>query len=95
MALNDSGHGLQVQGPLNIPEQGARIPLIQAGASESGRDFAASVADLVFAPTPDKEAALELRRDLGRRLGHTARAWRTSVAATGRRRGGHGMARLR
>ncbi|MDF5978613.1 LLM class flavin-dependent oxidoreductase [Pseudomonas aeruginosa] len=43
------------------------IPLVQAGASESGRDFAASVADLVFAPTPDKEAALELRRDLSRR----------------------------
>ncbi|MDF5939592.1 LLM class flavin-dependent oxidoreductase [Pseudomonas aeruginosa] len=40
---------------------------MQAGASESGRDFAASVADLVFAPTPDKEAALELRRDLSRR----------------------------
>lgn len=43
------------------------FPLVQAGASESGRDFAASVADLVFAPTPDKEAALELRRDLSRR----------------------------
>jgi len=37
------------------------------GASSTGRDFAASVADIVFAPTPDLDAALELRRDLSRR----------------------------
>ncbi|WP_437884385.1 NtaA/DmoA family FMN-dependent monooxygenase [Pseudomonas sp. LRF_L74] len=59
------GDYLKVKGPLSVPAYpGTRIPLIQAGASESGRDFAASVADLVFAPAPDIEAALELRRDL-------------------------------
>lgn len=52
--INHQGDFLQVQGPLNLPEQGARIPLIQAGASDSGRDFAARVADIVFAPTPDQ-----------------------------------------
>lgn len=63
--VDHDGEFLKVKGPLNLPAFGeARIPLVQAGASESGRDFAASVADLVFAPTPDKEAALELRRDL-------------------------------
>ncbi len=66
--VDHDGEFLKVKGPLNLPAFGeAGIPLVQAGASESGRDFAASVADLVFAPTPDKEAALELRRDLSRR----------------------------
>lgn len=66
--VNHQGEHFKVKGPLNVPAfPGARIPFIQAGASESGRDFAASVADLVFSPTPDKEAALELRRDLSRR----------------------------
>ncbi|MDF5956196.1 LLM class flavin-dependent oxidoreductase [Pseudomonas aeruginosa] len=56
--VDHDGEFLKVKGPLNLPAFGeARIPLVQAGASESGRDFAASVADLVFAPTPDKEAA--------------------------------------
>ncbi|UQS88722.1 NtaA/DmoA family FMN-dependent monooxygenase [Pseudomonas chlororaphis subsp. piscium] len=67
-AIDHDGPHLRVRGPLNLPAfANARIPLIQAGASDTGRDFAASVADLVFAPTPDKEAALELRRDLSRR----------------------------
>lgn len=67
-AIDHDGKHLKVKGPLNLPAfPGPRIPLIQAGASASGRDFAASVADLVFAPTPDKEAALELRRDLSQR----------------------------
>ena len=65
--IDHQGDFLQVQGPLNLPEQGSRIPLIQAGASDSGRDFAARVADIVFAPTPDQAAAAELRRDLSRR----------------------------
>lgn len=73
--VNHDGPHLKVKGPLNLPAfAGTRIPLIQAGASESGRDFAASVADLVFAPTPDKEAALELRRDLGLRAQRHGRA---------------------
>ncbi|MEG0859211.1 MAG: NtaA/DmoA family FMN-dependent monooxygenase [Pseudomonas sp.] len=74
-AIDHEGHYLKVKGPLNVPAfADARIPLIQAGASESGRDFAASVADLVFAPTPDIEAALELRRDLSARAKHHGRA---------------------
>ena len=66
--VDHEGTFFKVRGPLNLPAYpGPRIPLIQAGASDTGRDFAASVADLVFAPTPDQEAALELRRDLSRR----------------------------
>lgn len=66
--VNHQGQHFKVKGPLNLPAfGGARIPFVQAGASESGRDFAASVADLVFSPTPDMDAALDLRRDLSRR----------------------------
>ncbi|HKS13952.1 MAG TPA: NtaA/DmoA family FMN-dependent monooxygenase [Pseudomonas sp.] len=73
--VDHDGQYLRVKGPLNLPSfPGPRIPLIQAGASDSGRDFAASVADLVFAPTPDKDAALELRRDLSRRAEHHGRS---------------------
>ena len=66
--VNHDGAHFKVKGPLNLPAfGGARIPFVQAGASDSGRDFAASVADLVFSPTTDIEAALDLRRDLSRR----------------------------
>ncbi|TBU98522.1 LLM class flavin-dependent oxidoreductase [Stutzerimonas kirkiae] len=74
--IDHQGEHLRVKGPLNLPAFKARIPLVQAGASDSGRDFAASVADLVFAPTPDKEAALELRHDLSRRAERHGRAAR-------------------
>lgn len=65
--INHEGEHFRVRGPLNMPAFDARIPLIQAGASEAGRDFAASVADVVFAPTPDLQAAQDLRDDLSRR----------------------------
>jgi len=66
------GQYFNVQGPLNLPARGAgRIPLFQAGASEWGRDFAARVADAVFAATPDISAGAELRQDLrGRATTH-------------------------
>lgn len=64
-----------VKGPLNLPAHASRIPLVQAGASPEGRDFASSVADAVFASTPDMQAAIELRADLRRRAeGHGRRA---------------------
>lgn len=74
--IDHAGASFSVKGPLNLPAYGgAPIPLIQAGASPVGRDFAAGVADAVFASTPDQEAALELRTDLRRRaLGHGRRA---------------------
>lgn len=63
--IDHRGAHFQVRGPLNLPAfPGSQIPLVQAGASTEGRDFAASVADAVFASTPDMQAALDLRRDL-------------------------------
>lgn len=66
--IEHSGEYFKVQGPLNIPQHiSGEIPLFQAGASESGRNFAASVADAIFAATPDVESGIELRQDLRRR----------------------------
>ena len=63
--INHEGRFYSVRGPLNLPRYDkARIPLIQAGASDAGRAFAASVADAVFASTPDQAAAFGLRADL-------------------------------
>lgn len=59
------GPHFQVAGPLNVPAwSSGEVPLFQAGASSEGRDFAASIADAVFAATPDTAAGVELRRDL-------------------------------
>lgn len=66
--IKHQGAHFTVEGPLNLPAfPGRRIPLFQAGASPEGRDFAARVADGVFAATPDMAAAIELRQDIRRR----------------------------
>lgn len=43
------------------------MAFFQAGASDQGRDFAASVADAIFAAIPDMAAGIELRADLRHR----------------------------
>lgn len=70
--IDHEGPFLSVKGPLNLPAwSDSPIPLVQAGSSPAGRTFAASVADAVFASAPDKDAAIEIRRDLRRRAeGH-------------------------
>ncbi|SCC13151.1 Monooxygenase, NtaA/SnaA/SoxA [Bacillus cereus] len=66
--IEHNGEYFKVKGPLNIPQHiSGEMPLFQAGASESGRNFAASVADAIFAATPDVESGMELRQDLRRR----------------------------
>ena len=65
--IEHQGCFFEVQGPLNIPAYPAKIPYFQAGASEAGRDFAASTADGIFAATPDIDSAIEFRRDIRER----------------------------
>ncbi|EEK73955.1 Monooxygenase, NtaA/SnaA/SoxA [Bacillus mycoides] len=66
--IEHRGEHFEVKGPLNIPQHiSGEMPLFQAGASESGRNFAASVADAIFAAMPDIESGIELRQDLRRR----------------------------
>ena len=71
-AIDHHGEFFSVKGPLNVPGHAAGPPpLFQAGASDIGRDFAASIADATFAATPDREAGIDLRGDLRRRAqGH-------------------------
>lgn len=71
-AIDHRGEFFSVRGPLNVPGHAAGSPpLFQAGASDVGRDFAASVADATFAAAPDMAAGIELRADLRRRAeGH-------------------------
>jgi len=66
--VDHHGEFFKVKGPLNVPEHAEGSPvLFQAGASEIGKDFAASIADATFAATPDKQVAIDLRADLRRR----------------------------
>ncbi|CAO4163540.1 NtaA/DmoA family FMN-dependent monooxygenase [Methylorubrum populi] len=67
-SIDHKGEFFRVRGPLNVPGHAAGPPaLFQAGASETGRDFAAAIADATFAAAPDMEAGLALRTDLRRR----------------------------
>lgn len=66
--IEHSGEYFEVKGPLNIPQHiSGEMPLFQAGASEAGRNFAASVADAIFAAMPDIASGIELRQNLRRR----------------------------
>lgn len=67
-AVDHQGAFFQCQGPLNVPAHPAGEPvLLQAGASDTGRAFAASVAQATFAATPDRAAGIALCADLKQR----------------------------
>ncbi|MDF1791234.1 MAG: NtaA/DmoA family FMN-dependent monooxygenase [Thalassobaculaceae bacterium] len=78
--IDHAGEFFSVKGPLNVPDHPCGPPpLFQAGASETGREFAATVADAIFAATPDMTAGIDLRSDLmtrTQRLGRPANAVR-------------------
>lgn len=63
--LNHKGQFFSVKGPLNIsrPPQGYPV-IIQAGASETGKDLAASIAEVVFAVQQDMATAKKIAADL-------------------------------
>jgi FMN-dependent oxidoreductase (nitrilotriacetate monooxygenase family) len=68
-ALNHNGRFFRVKGPLNVarPPQGHPV-VVQAGASEPGRELAAATADLVYAIHPDKETARVYYADIKQRM---------------------------
>jgi FMN-dependent oxidoreductase (nitrilotriacetate monooxygenase family) len=73
--LNHAGEFFAVRGPLNV----ARLPqghpvVVQAGASEQGRELAAATADLVYAVHPSKDAARAFYADIKGRLGKYGRS---------------------
>ncbi len=72
--LDHEGKHFKVRGPLNAPRPPQGHPLIvQAGASEFGKDFAASTAEIVFVAPPNLEAAKSFYKDLKGRMAHFGR----------------------
>jgi FMN-dependent oxidoreductase (nitrilotriacetate monooxygenase family) len=67
--LDHRGKYFQVRGPLNIarPIQGWPV-IVQAGASEAGRQLAAETAEAVFSPSDDIEGARRLYADIKGRM---------------------------
>ena len=67
--LDHKGRFFSVRGPLNV----GRLPqvhpvIVQAGASEQGRELAAATADIVYAVHPSKTVAQAFYVDIKRRL---------------------------
>jgi FMN-dependent oxidoreductase (nitrilotriacetate monooxygenase family) len=72
--IDHEGDYFQVRGPLNVirPPQGHPV-LIQAGASEDGRAFAARFAEVIFTAQPTLEEALAFSADMRRRIEEAGR----------------------
>ena len=67
--LNHKGKHFQVRGPLNVARSPQGRPvLVQAGASDTGRDVAARLAELVFTAQTTFEQAKEFYADVMARL---------------------------
>ncbi len=73
--LDHRGQFYQVKGPLNTtrPPQGHPV-IMQAGASDAGRDFAAATAEVVFTAQQDLAEALAFATDLRARCVAAGRA---------------------
>lgn len=68
-ALNHKGRYFQVRGPLNVARSPQGRPvLVQAGASDTGRDLAAQMAEIVFTAQTTLEQAQEFYSDVISRL---------------------------
>jgi FMN-dependent oxidoreductase (nitrilotriacetate monooxygenase family) len=67
--LDHKGPSLSVRGPLNVarPVQGWPV-IVQAGASEPGRQLAAETAEVIFGTTPSLEAGKSFYADIKRRM---------------------------
>src|ERR1700720_2571498 len=73
--LNHKGKYLSVRGPLNIgrPVQGWPV-IVQAGASDDGRQLAAETAEAVFTPPSNIAAGREFYADVKARMQKAGRA---------------------
>jgi FMN-dependent oxidoreductase (nitrilotriacetate monooxygenase family) len=73
--LDHKGKHFTVRGPLNVPRTPQGHPVIvQAGASEFGKDFAAQTAEIVFVAPPDMKAAKGFYTDLKSRMSQYGRS---------------------
>lgn len=68
-SISHKGDFYDVAGPLSVPRSPQGQPvLVQAGASDEGRDFAASVAEAVFTVAQTIDEATDYARDLRSRV---------------------------
>ena len=72
--LNHHGEHFDVRGPLNVPRSPQGQPvLVQAGASDDGRELAAQTAEVVFTAHPSIEPAKAFYADLKGRMARYGR----------------------
>jgi FMN-dependent oxidoreductase (nitrilotriacetate monooxygenase family) len=73
--LGHRGKHFNVRGPLNVarPPQGHPV-IVQAGASDTGKELAAEIAEIVFTVAPDAEACRAFYDDLKGRMPKYGRA---------------------
>ena len=72
--LNHKGKYFQVEGPLNVPRSPQGQPVIvQAGASDEGRELAAKSADVIFGASQSIEMAQAFYADVKARLARYGR----------------------
>lgn len=63
--LGHKGQHFSVAGPLTVPRPPQGYPvLVQAGASDTGKRFAASCAEVIFTSHPSKDSALAFRKEM-------------------------------
>jgi len=73
--LNHRGRFFKVRGPLNVAGMPQGHPVIvQAGASEQGRELGAATADVIYAINHSLDAALNYYRDVKGRMAKYGRA---------------------
>lgn len=74
--LNHVGKHFQVKGPLNVASMPQGRPvMVQAGASEPGREIAAVSADVIYAAQDTIPSAKAYYQDVKRRLSRYGRDW--------------------
>lgn len=73
--LNHKGKYFAVRGPLNLPRSPQGHPvLVQAGASEAGKEFAAKAAEIVFTAQNTRQDGLQFYTDLKLRMSKYGRS---------------------
>lgn len=73
--LNHQGEHFSVRGPLNLPRTPQGRPIIvQAGASDDGRDLAAEITDIVFSVQQDVKESKAFYDDIKARVARHGRA---------------------
>ena len=74
-ALDHEGEHFSVRGPLNVPRSPQGQPVVvQAGASDDGRELAAQTAEVMFTAASDDRGAQAFYRDLKGRMAHYGRS---------------------